>query len=101
MIYGVFLHPRWLAGFLPTAVAPRYLAPQGLEDRVKLFTGHTRQLLPRFDQSFSAIFLDLWGSQYAEVLVPLVEGFGDERMFGKGKLQGNLLNRQFSGFERS
>ena len=35
---------------------------------------------------FSAIFLDLWGSQYAEVLVPLVEGFGYERMFGNGKL---------------
>eukprot|EP00434_Breviolum_minutum_P016627 symbB.v1.2.014659.t1/scaffold1077.1/size139779/6 len=50
------------------AIARVLLAFAGLEDRVKLFTGHTRQLLPRFDQSFSAIFLDLWGSQYAEVL---------------------------------
>eukprot|EP00435_Cladocopium_sp_Y103_P031238 s308_g7.t2 len=40
--------------------------------RVQLCTGHTRQLLPAFANSaeFGAVFIDLWGSQYAEVLAP-------------------------------
>ncbi|CAJ1443527.1 unnamed protein product [Effrenium voratum] len=41
--------------------------------RVRLLTGHTRQLLPRLRQpgGFAAVFLDVWGSQYAEVLASL------------------------------
>jgi predicted O-methyltransferase YrrM len=38
---------------------------------VQLCTGHTRQLLPDFaKQSFGAVFMDLWGSQYTEALAP-------------------------------
>lgn len=48
--------------------------------RVRLLTGHTRQLLPRLRQpgGFAAVFLDVWGSQYAEVLAPW------QRMRGQG-----------------
>jgi len=43
-------------------------ATRGLQ-RVQLCTGHTRQLLPDFaKQSFGAVFMDLWGSQYTEAL---------------------------------
>lgn len=50
------------------AVARVMLAFAGLQ-RVQLCTGHTRQLLPDFaKQSFGAVFMDLWGSQYTEAL---------------------------------
>ena len=53
-------------------------ATRGLQ-RVQLCTGHTRQLLPDLaKQSFGAVFMDLWSSQYAETLAAgLVMGVHD------------------------
>eukprot|EP00913_Durusdinium_trenchii_P027358 g25665.t1 len=50
------------------AMAKVLLSFAGLSSRVELRTGHSRQLLPQLKHRFGAVFLDLWGSQYAEVL---------------------------------
>ena len=42
---------------------------RGLTGRVELMTGHTRFLLPRLrGRVFGVVFMDVWGSQYGEVL---------------------------------
>ena len=42
---------------------------------VELRTGHTRQLLPDLAPwRFGAVFVDLWGSQYAEVMACWTKG---------------------------
>jgi hypothetical protein len=68
--YLGYLSTFWPHFFRASTGSQLGWATRGLQ-RVQLCTGHTRQLLPDFaKQSFGAVFMDLWGSQYTEALAP-------------------------------